>query len=60
MRKAVVAQLKSHAGDYEVFVTEPYQAYLSRMARDGTWGDHLSLQARPASLARKEPEGALV
>lgn len=46
VRRTVLAQLRAKPGEYEVFVTEPYDAYLSRMARDGTWGDHLTLQAR--------------
>ena len=45
MRARVVAQLRQAPDAYSVFVTEPYDEYVGRMARAGTWGDHLTLQA---------------
>ena len=55
MRSAVIAQLRAHRGDYAVFVAEEYDAYLGRMAREGTWGDHLTLQARPRPRPPRAP-----
>lgn len=45
VRAAVIGQLRRDPEAYSVFVTEPYEAYVSRMAANGTWGDHLTLQA---------------
>ena len=45
MRARVIAQLRQEPDAYSVFVTEPYDEYVGRMARPGTWGDHLTLQA---------------
>lgn len=38
-----------HNARYAEFVAGDYQSYLRDMARDGTWGDHLTLQARSCS-----------
>jgi hypothetical protein len=45
VRSRVLKQLRDDPGAYSVFVTEPYDAYVARMGRLGTWGDHLTLQA---------------
>lgn len=45
VRARVIAQLRGDTDAYAVFVTEPYDEYLHRMAQNGTWGDHLTLQA---------------
>ena len=45
VRKAAIKQLRLHAEAYRSFVPDDYKAYVDTMARDGTWGDHLSLQA---------------
>ncbi|CAG9464664.1 unnamed protein product [Pedinophyceae sp. YPF-701] len=47
VRKVVVKQLKRNGGRwYRDFVmAESYDDYLREMARPGTWGDHVSLQA---------------
>ena len=50
----MLAQLRQQRDDYAVFVAEDYDGYLGRMARDGTWGDHLTLQAGTAPAARAE------
>ncbi|KIZ04258.1 hypothetical protein MNEG_3697 [Monoraphidium neglectum] len=34
-----------HPGRYSGYVTEPYGPYIAGMARLGTWGDHVTLQA---------------
>lgn len=41
----VIAQLKAFPDNYSVFVPEDYRAYVDKMSRDATWGDHLTLQA---------------
>ena len=45
VRAAVIGQLRREPDAYSVFVTESWEAYVSRMASPGTWGDHLTLQA---------------
>ena len=48
VRRAAVAQLRAHPDAYAPFVDSDWDAYLRDMARQGTWGDHLTLQVRPA------------
>jgi len=50
VRERVVQQLKLAPSDYAEFVHEPYSHYLERMARDGEWGDHVTLQAASDAL----------
>lgn len=45
MRQLVVRRLRAHAAKYAPYVPEEYEQYCSSMARDGTWGDHVTLQA---------------
>jgi len=46
IRAAAVAQLRKHSELYEPFVPDQnFAEYVNDMSRDGTWGDHLTLQA---------------
>ncbi|KAK9842213.1 hypothetical protein WJX81_000852 [Elliptochloris bilobata] len=45
LRQLAVEQLAACSQWYSEFVAGDYHSYLSGMARDGTWGDHLTLQA---------------
>ncbi|KAK9789593.1 hypothetical protein WJX73_005231 [Symbiochloris irregularis] len=45
LRRAVVARLRKHSKLYVEYVPEDYGAYCRNMERDGTWGDHVTLQA---------------
>jgi thioesterase domain-containing protein len=56
VRRAAVAQLRAHPDAYAPFVDSDWGAYLRDMARQGTWGDHLTLQVRPAQTT---PEPAM-
>ena len=40
-----MAQLRRERARYSVFVPEDYGAYVDEMARETTWGDHITLQA---------------
>jgi len=51
IRQHVVAQLRLLSGRYEDFVHEPFDDYLERMARDGSWGDNVTLQAAADAFA---------
>lgn len=45
VRQQVFKQLKSHTQLYADFADDDYHSYVSNMAKDGTWGDHITLQA---------------
>jgi len=45
VRRRVVWQLTTHQNRYSEYVPMEYSQYLENMARDGEWGDHVSLQA---------------
>mmetsp|Transcript_28161 Transcript_28161/g.38935 ORF Transcript_28161/g.38935 Transcript_28161/m.38935 type:complete len:176 (-) Transcript_28161:814-1341(-) len=45
VRLAVVAQLREYPERYCEYVPESYEQYMNNMERDGTWGDHVTLQA---------------
>mmetsp|Transcript_30332 Transcript_30332/g.70546 ORF Transcript_30332/g.70546 Transcript_30332/m.70546 type:complete len:144 (-) Transcript_30332:132-563(-) len=44
IREQVVQQLQVRAERYCGFVPGSFKGYLAEMARDGTWGDHVTLQ----------------
>jgi len=48
-----VQQMRASPQDYAQFVDEPYTNYLDRMARDGEWGDNVTLQAASDALNRR-------
>eukprot|EP00667_Euglena_gracilis_P019074 EG_transcript_20378 len=46
VRRLVAARLRFHPEQYAPFViSEDYDAYVARMAKEGEWGDHVTLQA---------------
>jgi len=46
VRANIVEHLRSNVPLYSGFVHDiPYDAYIENMGRDGTWGDHVTLQA---------------
>lgn len=45
VRKAVVAQLKQYGDRYAPYVPDSYSDYVKGMSKNGTWGDHVTLQA---------------
>mmetsp|Transcript_79766 Transcript_79766/g.222028 ORF Transcript_79766/g.222028 Transcript_79766/m.222028 type:complete len:180 (-) Transcript_79766:86-625(-) len=53
MRSQVCAQLRACPDRYAGFVPERFEGYVARMERDGTWGDHVTLQAAADALGVK-------
>jgi OTU-like cysteine protease len=45
VRRSACQQLCKHAELYRMYVPGEYRLYCERMARDGEWGDHVTLQA---------------
>ncbi|EFJ43151.1 hypothetical protein VOLCADRAFT_96682 [Volvox carteri f. nagariensis] len=45
MRLAVVETLRKRASSYSGYVPGDYDEYCTSMAKSGTWGDHVTLQA---------------
>ena len=45
VRANIVEHLRSNSSRYSAFEPESYDAYIENMGRDGTWGDHVTLQA---------------
>lgn len=45
IRAVVINQLRYVSERYQPHVPDSYDNYLEAMARDGTWGDHVTLQA---------------
>ena len=45
VRANIVEHLRSNSSRYSAFVPDSYDTYIENMGRDGTWGDHLTLQA---------------
>lgn len=44
LRKAVVARLRRRPELYAEYVPEDFATYCRHMEKDGTWGDHVTLQ----------------
>eukprot|EP00931_Biecheleriopsis_adriatica_P121099 TRINITY_DN96179_c0_g1_i1.p1 TRINITY_DN96179_c0_g1~~TRINITY_DN96179_c0_g1_i1.p1 ORF type:complete len:207 (+),score=37.33 TRINITY_DN96179_c0_g1_i1:46-621(+) len=53
VREQVVNQLRAAAEHYRGFVPGRFEDYLVDMSRDGTWGDHVTLQAAADVLGLK-------
>uniref|UniRef100_A0A803MMM9 ubiquitinyl hydrolase 1 n=1 Tax=Chenopodium quinoa TaxID=63459 RepID=A0A803MMM9_CHEQI len=53
VRKEVVKQLKEHRSLYENYVPMKYKHYYKKMAKNGEWGDHITLQAAADKFAVK-------
>ncbi|CAI5511250.1 unnamed protein product, partial [Closterium sp. Naga37s-1] len=45
VRQAVVQQMRAHSERYSPYVPDSFPRYLRHMARNGEWGDHITLQA---------------
>ncbi|KAK4765811.1 hypothetical protein SAY87_007453 [Trapa incisa] len=45
VRQEIVNQLRANSKFYEGYVPMEYDEYLSKMSRNGEWGDHVTLQA---------------
>ncbi|OWM82418.1 OVARIAN TUMOR DOMAIN-containing deubiquitinating enzyme 12 [Punica granatum] len=45
VREEIVKQLRNNSKFYEGYVPMEYDEYLSKMSRNGEWGDHVTLQA---------------
>ncbi len=45
VRRTIVKELRAHPQHYKPYVTEYYREYCNAQAKDGTWGDNITLQA---------------
>ena len=45
LRAQVVEELRRDRSTFECFIYEPYDEYLTRLAKNGEWGDNVTLQA---------------
>eukprot|EP00656_Telonema_subtile_P001052 TRINITY_DN10501_c0_g2_i1.p1 TRINITY_DN10501_c0_g2~~TRINITY_DN10501_c0_g2_i1.p1 ORF type:complete len:297 (+),score=61.29 TRINITY_DN10501_c0_g2_i1:131-1021(+) len=45
VRSFVVAHIREHADEYQLYCDEDINAYITRMSRDRVWGDELTLKA---------------
>jgi hypothetical protein len=45
VRRRVAQQLRAQPARYSPYVPQDYEGYLESMGRDGSWGDHVTLQA---------------
>ena len=51
IRRLVVGHMSQHRSQYAPFVTsEAFPAYIARMAKDGEWGDNVTLQVAADAL----------
>ena len=54
VRRMAIGQLKQSPDDYSPYVPEAFDAYVSTMAKDGEWGDHVTLQAAADVYGRRK------
>merc|ERR1712060_561483 len=52
LRSRIVEHLKKESEQYKDFVLEEYPHYLQRMAKNGAWGDNVTLQAASDVLGK--------
>ncbi|KAF8691755.1 hypothetical protein HU200_040148 [Digitaria exilis] len=45
VREQIISQLKANRDAYDGYVPMAYDEYLEKVARNGEWGDHVTLQA---------------
>eukprot|EP00803_Ostreobium_quekettii_P000484 evm.model.scf_519EXC.8 EVM.evm.TU.scf_519EXC.8 scf_519EXC:49788-52072(-) len=45
VREFVVCHIKDHPQEFKDFVPDDFEDYCRNMAKDGTWGDHITLKA---------------
>lgn len=50
LRRAAVEHLQEHADMYGPYVEGDFEEYCRSMAKDGSWGDHVTLQVRGCVL----------
>lgn len=50
LRKAVVHRLRKRPELYSEYVPDDFPTYCRQMEKDGTWGDHVTLQVRPTAV----------
>jgi len=53
LRAQVVDQLKASQEHYSVVIPGRFDAYLAEMAQDGSWGDHVTLQAAADAFGKR-------
>jgi hypothetical protein len=56
VRRAVCRALRAHPERFAPYVVGDWDAYLAAAEADGTWGDHVTLQARRTHA--RQPRGA--
>lgn len=44
VRYDVITQLQKYPDEYSCYVPDNYRSYLSKMSKDGEWGDHVTLK----------------
>ena len=59
VRAAVCSALAAQPDRFAPYVVGDWDAYLASAAVDGTWGDHVTLQARLAHLPRRSLHGCV-
>ena len=50
LRRAAVEHLREHADMYGPYVEGDFEDYCRSMAKDGSWGDHVTLQVGASAL----------
>ncbi|CAI5504121.1 unnamed protein product [Closterium sp. Naga37s-1] len=54
VRQAVVQQMRAHSERYSPYVPDSFSRYLRHMARNGEWGDHITLQAAADKVSTEQ------